>query len=106
MEIMDLEAATELSDRDPAPASNDVHYLASYTCTQFHRDESFVRALVGPLGSGKSVACCAELIRLASQQTPGPDGIIRQSQELQGAAITLKFVTDPHTGFSCILTDP
>lgn len=65
-------------DRDPAPANRDVAYLASYTCSQFHQSSDFVRGLVGPLGSGKSVACCAELMRLAHAQEPSPhDGIIR-----------------------------
>ena len=32
---------------------------------------------MGPLGSGKSVACCAELMRLAHTQPPGRDGIRR-----------------------------
>ena len=67
----------DLLGRDPGPASKDVHYQASYTCTQFHKSDSFVRALIGPLGSGKSVACCAELMRLAHTQRPGPDGIKR-----------------------------
>lgn len=70
-------AVTAQGDRDPGPASNDVHYTASFTATKFHRDDSFVRALIGPIGSGKSVACCSELMRLAHEQAPGPDGIKR-----------------------------
>src|SRR5687768_16241780 len=41
------------------------------------RSDAFVRALVGPVGSGKSSGCTIELIRRASQQTPGPDGVRR-----------------------------
>lgn len=40
-------------------------YEASYTCTLFHLDRSVVRGLMGPLGSGKSTACCAEVMSLA-----------------------------------------
>lgn len=77
---MDLQAlmAADLLDRDPGPASNDVIYQASYTCSQFHQSQAFVRGLIGPLGSGKSVACCAELMRLAHEQEPNPvDGVRR-----------------------------
>lgn len=54
-----------------------VVYNASDTCSRFHLDRSFVRGLVGPIGSGKSVACCTELMELAHEQAPGPDGIRR-----------------------------
>ena len=50
-------------------------YNASKTCSAFHRDQSFIRGLLGPIGSGKSVACCADLMKLAQQQEPSPDGI-------------------------------
>lgn len=52
-------------------------YKASPTMSKFHEDDSFVRALLGPIGSGKSVACCVELMRRATQQEPSPDGIRR-----------------------------
>lgn len=48
----------------------DIVYKASKTCARFHKDSSFVRALIGPLGSGKSVACINELFRKAMHQTP------------------------------------
>ena len=35
---------------------------------------SFVRGIRGPIGSGKSTACCAEILKRAVQQKPGPDG--------------------------------
>ena len=43
----------------------------------FMRDDSFFRGVRGPVGSGKSVGCCIELFRRASQQAPGADGIRR-----------------------------
>ncbi len=55
----------------------DVVYDASPTCARFHESDAFVRALIGPLGSGKSVACVMELMRLAAEQEPGPDGVVR-----------------------------
>ncbi|MDA1100429.1 MAG: TerL [Proteobacteria bacterium] len=50
---------------------------AGPTLARFHRRDSFVRILLGPLGSAKSTACCAEIWRRASQQAAGGDGIRR-----------------------------
>ena len=43
----------------------------------FMASSSFVRGLRGPVGSGKSVGCCAELFRRSLEQKKGPDGIRR-----------------------------
>ena len=43
----------------------------------FHASDAFVRGLMGPVGSGKSSSCCAEIFRRALEQTPGPDGVRR-----------------------------
>jgi hypothetical protein len=43
----------------------------------FHQDNSFGRGLMGPVGSGKSSACCIEIFNRAIQQQPAPDGIRR-----------------------------
>jgi hypothetical protein len=43
----------------------------------FLRDDHFFRGLRGPVGSGKSAACCIEVFRRACLQKPGPDGIRR-----------------------------
>ncbi len=40
----------------------------------FHADNSFVRGLMGPVGSGKSSSCCVEIMARALEQKPGPDG--------------------------------
>jgi len=37
--------------------------------------DAYVRVLGGPIGSGKSVACCHELMRWATTQAPNADGI-------------------------------
>lgn len=41
---------------------------------QFMKDDSFFRGLRGPVGSGKSVSCCIEIIRRALTQKQGEDG--------------------------------
>ena len=41
----------------------------------FLRGDHFVRGIRGPVGSGKSVACCVEIFRRACQQEPAKDGI-------------------------------
>ncbi len=43
----------------------------------FMLSNSYFRGVRGPVGSGKSVACCAEIMRRAAQQEPGPDGVRR-----------------------------
>ena len=46
-----------------------------HTLKTFMKDNSFFRGIRGPVGSGKSVACCIEVFRRALSQKPGPDGI-------------------------------
>jgi PBSX family phage terminase large subunit len=55
----------------------DIVYKASPTCRSFHKSNKFVRALMGPIGSGKSVACVVDLMIKAYEQKPSPDGIRR-----------------------------
>lgn len=43
----------------------------------FMASSAFVRGLMGPIGSGKSVACCMEIVKRAFAQEPGPDGVRR-----------------------------
>lgn len=50
--------------------SDVILYKASDTMIKFHKDESLARALIGPIGSGKSVACCVEVMRKAVEQMP------------------------------------
>jgi hypothetical protein len=44
---------------------------------KFLKDDSFVRGLMGPIGSGKSVACAIEILRRARMQAPSKDGVRR-----------------------------
>lgn len=43
----------------------------------FHQDNSFVRGLMGPVGSGKSSSCCVEIVMRALRQEPWYDGVRR-----------------------------
>lgn len=43
----------------------------------FHQDDSFVRGLMGPVGSGKSTSCCVEILFRSLQQAPDKDGVRR-----------------------------
>ena len=43
----------------------------------FHQSDSFVRGLMGPVGSGKSSSCCVEIVARAIRQKASPDGIRR-----------------------------
>jgi len=56
-------------------------YTPSITGLKFHRakdvDTGFVRALMGPIGSGKSVTCVIDLIIIATQQEPDQFGVRR-----------------------------
>jgi len=51
-----------------------ITYNAAPTAARFHNSDAFVRGLMGPVGSGKSVACCMEIFKRAQQQEPGNDG--------------------------------
>ena len=44
------------------------------TLAAFHQSDAFVRSIRGPIGSGKSTACCVEIVKRAHAQKPGPDG--------------------------------
>ena len=58
-----------------------IEYRASPTGRRFHASTAFVRGIMGPVGSGKSVACCFELFSKAMKQKPGIDGV-RKSRVL------------------------
>ena len=46
----------------------DIVYNASKTMKKFHLSDKFVRGLMGPIGSGKSVACVIEMMRVSKRQ--------------------------------------
>lgn len=47
------------------------------TCKKFMESNAKMRVLKGPVGSSKSVTCSFEIVRRASMQKPGRDGIRR-----------------------------
>jgi hypothetical protein len=53
----------------------EIVYKPSPTLKRFHKDRNFVRAVIGPIGSGKSVGCVADLLILANEQQPDENGI-------------------------------
>jgi len=47
------------------------------TIARFHRSNHPFRIICGPIGGGKSVACCVEIFRRCQEQIKGPDGLRR-----------------------------
>ena len=54
-----------------------IKYSAPPIASEFIRCRDKVVFIKGPIGSGKSVACCMKILRIAMQQHPGLDGIRR-----------------------------
>jgi PBSX family phage terminase large subunit len=52
-----------------------VNYVASPTLAKFHKSEAFIRTVIGPIGSGKSVGCVFEMLMKSMIQKPSPAGI-------------------------------
>jgi len=52
-----------------------IDYTPTKTCREFMNSNSKMRVLMGPVGSGKSVASCFEVVRRASMQNPSSNGI-------------------------------
>ena len=50
-------------------------YKAHPTLERFHASDHFVRGVMGPFGSGKSVAMCMEIMRRACEMPAGRGGI-------------------------------
>lgn len=49
-------------------------FVATPTMWEFINSPAYVRLIAGPIGSGKSVCCCHELMRLAVSQEPNERG--------------------------------
>ena len=50
-------------------------FLATPTVWEFMQDDAFVRVILGPIGSSKSVSCFHEIMKRAIQQAPNADGL-------------------------------
>lgn len=55
----------------------DREYQCSPTLYEFHASDDFVRGAMGPIGSGKSVACVIEIMRRAAEQRPNAQKVRR-----------------------------
>jgi hypothetical protein len=53
----------------------EINYTPTPVLRKFMESNARMRALMGPVGSGKSVACCFEVVRRASMQEPNEQGI-------------------------------
>lgn len=51
-----------------------IQYQASRTGAKFHASDAFVRGIMGPVGSGKSVMCVTEILKRAYQQKADANG--------------------------------
>jgi len=83
-------------------------FNAPPTVSSFMRSAAFVRAILGPVGSGKSTGCLMEIVRRSREQKPAPDGIrhtrwaiVRQTlQQIKQTILKEFFVwLDPVTQF-------
>jgi hypothetical protein len=61
--------------RDPDPSV--LNFVTPPTIGKFMLDSSFVRLIMGPVGSGKSAGCFMELLRRARLQEPDRQGVRR-----------------------------
>jgi hypothetical protein len=52
-------------------------YRSAPTLSKFAKDNTFIRSITGPFGSGKSSACCIEIYRRALAQEPDRTGVRR-----------------------------
>ena len=70
---------TEARPTPDRPTTNrptiDLNYVASPTASRFHASNAYVRGILGPVGSGKSVACIWEMLKRSMEQAQAPDGL-------------------------------
>jgi hypothetical protein len=62
------------------PTNLNLNFTTSPTVWKFLNNNAFVRGLMGPVGSGKSYACAAEIMLRAVKQKPSPRDGIRYSR--------------------------
>ena len=80
VEFYAMLADKALQEKMSAIPSLDLNFENSPTVWKFLHDESFVRGLMGPVGSGKSYGCAAEVMLRAVRQKPSPRDGIRYSR--------------------------
>lgn len=52
-------------------------YVPEATAAGFHRDDTEIRGIMGPVGSGKTTACCMEVFSRILEMPPCRDGVRR-----------------------------
>ena len=62
------------------PEVIDLSYKAPHTIARFIRSKAFIRGLMGPIGSGKSVGSCQAIVERCARQRPDPADDIRYSR--------------------------
>lgn len=67
--------AASSNSHSESHASSEIVYYASKTTKEFHLSDAFIRALIGPIGSGKSVACVMEMMMRSHNQKPNAQGV-------------------------------
>lgn len=73
-------------------------YIASPTAKLFHSDDSFIRILCGPVMSGKTTACIAELLKVASKAELSVFAVISADASASARAMS-DFLTVIHPSF-------
>lgn len=64
-----------MQQEQSAPEPIKIDYTATPTGRAFHKCDTKVRGVLGPIGSGKSSMCVWEIWLRARRQTPGPDRV-------------------------------
>lgn len=54
----------------------DISYSPELTAAMFHKDQSYIRAIRGPVGAGKTVALVMEILRLALAQEADTEQLV------------------------------
>ena len=75
-----MPTSKKTNDYDDALKSLDLDFSTSPTVWEFLNSNSFVRGLIGPVGSGKSYASAAEIMIRAVKQKVSPRDGIRYSR--------------------------
>lgn len=63
-----MSAVVNMPERGPSEDTNEVTYIPTPTALRFHNDNSLVRAVMGPVGSGKSSMAAMEIVLRAFNQ--------------------------------------
>ena len=77
LEAANAERMSDVEVDGYALSVGDEKYKPSKTAKLFHEDQSRIRLIKGPYGSGKSTLCCADIVFWAMSMPKMPDGVRR-----------------------------